>query len=399
LAVLTLAAAFGLAEVAMRLAGVGNAPSERLRPPPSLVACVRDDHLGWVFPPHAEGALRRAAPRGDAERTNEYGLRTPEIDEADRDVVRLLVVGDSFAFGWGVADHEAFPQRLDELLRERYAGRRVEVVNAGVPGYSLYQERALLARLLPAFPVHGVVATFSLANDMVDERRVRRFVPDRLADYSPQPLDARGRISRCVAASRVLTWLDLRTRPLQFHVLNMAPGSIRLAEESLEGIVATCREKEVPLLLVVLPRRIEVEASGIERRLGRGMTAGARRMHANLAARHDLPVVDLTPALLEARASGRVFLPGDAHWTPAGHDAAARALLAECAALLRLTERDADTARPTRASDHATGPRRIVPAAPAQRFPVSAATASGKRIKNTPIRLSPAISPLATGAV
>jgi hypothetical protein len=265
-------------------------------------------------------------------------LRSPDIDDADSAVTRLLVLGDSFAFGWGVTADEAFPRRLEALLRERLPGRRVEVIDGGVPGYSPYQEKALLLRLVDSCDVDAVVSTFSLANDMVDEARVRRFAPDRLADYSPQPLDPDGRLARLLARSRALTWLDLRTRAAQFQVLNVLPGSVRCAEESLDGIAAVCRERRIPLLLVLLPRRMEVAGGGLESRVGAWMTRGARRMHASVAARGGLPVVDVTPALRKASASESVFLTRDPHWTPAGHDAAARAMLDACLDLLRAAD-------------------------------------------------------------
>ncbi|TMA33058.1 MAG: hypothetical protein E6J87_11250, partial [Deltaproteobacteria bacterium] len=49
---------------------------------------------------------------------------------------RILVVGDSFAFGWGVEDGETFAAVLERRLARE---RPVAVINAGVPGYSTDQ--------------------------------------------------------------------------------------------------------------------------------------------------------------------------------------------------------------------------------------------------------------------
>lgn len=57
--------------------------------------------------------------------TNSLALRSPEV-AAPKDGPRILCLGDSVTFGWGVADEETYPALLQDLLR-------VEVVNAGVP--------------------------------------------------------------------------------------------------------------------------------------------------------------------------------------------------------------------------------------------------------------------------
>jgi lysophospholipase L1-like esterase len=71
-------------------------------------------------------------------RVNAEGQRGPLLDRASGRP-RVLVLGDSYAFGFGVNDEETFPQRLGELL----AGR-ADVLNFGVPAYDLAQEVELL---------------------------------------------------------------------------------------------------------------------------------------------------------------------------------------------------------------------------------------------------------------
>lgn len=52
--------------------------------------------------------------------------------------LRILVVGDSTAFGVGVDDADSWPALLEKKLAAALQ-REVEVVNAGVPGYSTFQ--------------------------------------------------------------------------------------------------------------------------------------------------------------------------------------------------------------------------------------------------------------------
>jgi lysophospholipase L1-like esterase len=55
-----------------------------------------------------------------------------------KDVLRILVLGDSVAFGPGVPENETFSNLLESRLKEQ--GHRVDVINTGVPGYTTYSE-------------------------------------------------------------------------------------------------------------------------------------------------------------------------------------------------------------------------------------------------------------------
>jgi lysophospholipase L1-like esterase len=84
--------------------------------------------------------------------TNERGFRggRPVTDATSPGVTRLIGVGDSVTWGTCVQEHEAFLAVLSEMLRPEMP---VEVINAGVVGYSSYQEALFLERyVLPLAP-------------------------------------------------------------------------------------------------------------------------------------------------------------------------------------------------------------------------------------------------------
>ncbi len=79
---------------------------------------------------------------------NSQGFRSQELDP-QKPVI--AVVGDSYAFGYGVNDNETNPARLQELLPD------YNVLNAGVNGYNIEQEalqyKARIQQLTPVLTI------------------------------------------------------------------------------------------------------------------------------------------------------------------------------------------------------------------------------------------------------
>jgi lysophospholipase L1-like esterase len=70
---------------------------------------------------------------------NSKGFRGREIAEPKGDLYRIVAVGESTTFGLTLApDDKPWPELLEQLIHKRLEqGRRVEVINAGVPSLSL----------------------------------------------------------------------------------------------------------------------------------------------------------------------------------------------------------------------------------------------------------------------
>jgi lysophospholipase L1-like esterase len=108
-----------------------------------------DREIGWVNRPNLD-TESRVKDRVVHFRTNPDGIFPAEtLRERKPGGLRIMVFGDSMVVGRALAQEETYTARLESRLRKR--GLDVEVINAGVQGYSTDQALLLLERLLPLY--------------------------------------------------------------------------------------------------------------------------------------------------------------------------------------------------------------------------------------------------------
>ena len=119
-----------------------------------------DDQLGWVPKKNIEGIHAKPPIFESTFHTNSLGIRDKEYPfEKPLGVTRLVAIGDSFTWGYGVNDPEVYTEVLEGLLPN------TEVINLGVTGYGIPQEFWYLKRLGIQFYPDIVLLAFFL-NDI-----------------------------------------------------------------------------------------------------------------------------------------------------------------------------------------------------------------------------------------
>lgn len=186
---------------------------------------------------------------GKRYRINKLGLRGPE-QQRDKAAgrKRVLLLGDSYAFGLGVDQEE----HLGAVLARQLAGEQVEVLNLGVPAYHSGQQLALLRRDGFAYTPDVVVLVY-FANDNVDltfllDPEIRMLYVDAL----PLPLGVR----RFMAGSVLYSYVSRAyTRVLERKGQLASTGTLHWprTQARLRAMAAACKGRQVPFVLVCLP--------------------------------------------------------------------------------------------------------------------------------------------------
>jgi lysophospholipase L1-like esterase len=160
---------FGLVELTLTVLGIPRQGAD-----PNFAEMVRridaqeffyevDPELFWRLQPGLEVKGERTFIR-----TNDLGLRgDPVADPRPEGSLRILLLGDSVTFGYGLPESQTIGARLGARLADVTPGRALEIVNGGVPGYSSRQGLTLLERLGPRLSPDVVIVCFGF-NDARD---------------------------------------------------------------------------------------------------------------------------------------------------------------------------------------------------------------------------------------
>lgn len=160
-------------------------------------------------------------------RTNALGFRDDETTAAKPDGVwRLVVLGDSVTFGWGVEAEDRFTDRAEEEWNGAHPeGPRLEVLNLAVPGYEAHHQYfTFVDKALPLEP-DAVVFAFNW-NDV-------QLVPDEIVTHVRGEFETRV-ASRGWIARKLMA---LTARPRRDET-GPGPAARRLFEKTLPHLRA-----------------------------------------------------------------------------------------------------------------------------------------------------------------
>ena len=122
-----LLAFFGSLEIILRLNGYGNL--EIYEPDPLLYWKLKPNQNCYTKVGHKPVHINSQGTRG-----REFQIEKPA------GTIRILSLGDSRTFGWGLDESETYSSRLQQMIQEKLGDRKkVEVINAGVNAWSFPQ--------------------------------------------------------------------------------------------------------------------------------------------------------------------------------------------------------------------------------------------------------------------
>lgn len=191
---------------------------------------------------------RRELERGMTVRlhANSLGFRSAELPRAKpQGTYRIVFLGDSTTFGWGVEAEERFSERLAARLNARGDGRRYEVINLGIPGYTSWHGRKAFERFGLPWSPDMVIMSFGANDGKMISRRAKEILQRESA------LEGIKHFLRHFATYRLMRRLLLSLANPFEKLADQAPAEkqkrvpvVTVAEfrENLAAMVASARE-------------------------------------------------------------------------------------------------------------------------------------------------------------
>jgi lysophospholipase L1-like esterase len=323
---------------------------------------VRHDVLGWLPNKNVSGRHRQAGSFDSSFHTNSRGLRGRERAlERLPSVSRIVVLGDSFTWGWGVNDEFVYPVVMESLLHGP------EVINLGVTAYGTRQEIDYLKLEGIKYRPDIVLVGFCL-NDIYDvssplEKFQSAGVSMAEADRSthPTPLQTvkhwlnRSRLyhlaREAVNTNKFIVKLFVRLGlkegltgfddldPSLMPALRAYPPQLQNAIERNQAELLELKdflaEHKIRFILALIPSVQSVDPRALQASIAYSVFDPGDfdldkpyRLLEDFARQHGIEVINTYPALKRQQQSGAsLYLPNEIHFNREGHAAFARQLV------------------------------------------------------------------------
>ena len=292
---------------------------------PDTPNLMGDPYLLWRLKPGLRYEM------GIVSAINTRGFRGPDWPVPKPEGTRrILAVGDSSVFGFGVEDDQVFTAILNAELED------VEVINAAVPGYSTYQVINLLEMKALAYEpdllLIGTLWSDNNFDSFVDREMLTAYASFNGAGARQarnllrnsalyRLLDYRFRVARKLPAIRKVGWMVGRGEQIGLRRVELNDYAA-----NLETIVQMVHRQGGEVGFIILPNREDVAP------VSEGPVAWSpyRQVMRDTAKRHGAFVIDAPALFSESNDTETLFLD-EMHPTATGHSVIAQGVLAALA--------------------------------------------------------------------
>lgn len=305
------------------LYAVGFRPNPQLIVPAKVDKFRPDDRLIWGLKKNWKGFEVNYKPVS----INSLGLRGEERQKHKDKLI--LFIGDSVVYGHLIGDKDTVPAQLEKQL-STYNGNTIQVMNAGVPGYSTFQEEKFYRYYGHLMKPDIVLIGFCL-NDVTERYlRLSEYGGDR---FFMANVDTEHNINRIKKI-----WLNSSIRNALIHLFrdtskrfeeyrveklwktpepeNIQTSWARVFSE-IDSFAKDLTQDNIPFAVIIFPHRTQVAHKGLRIPQDRLIEYLKQK---------NIPYLDLLPFFIQNStktiSANRFFLDG-VHFSSMGADTAA----------------------------------------------------------------------------
>lgn len=285
-------------------------------------------------------------------RDDSYSLSKPQ------NTFRILMLGDSFQFGWGVEKPEIYSEIAEAKLNGIFE-KKIEILSMGVPAVGTVHELKLLKEKGLAYRPDLVVLAYMVGNDLNDNINYKEYEDkeDSIESFPSAFSDVVNSMKSALKANtHIYWWVRQKTlyNPVmrllfdRLNVLKMEPLveylQMNRSDNYQEGWNKTntlileakdiAKKNGAGFLLVLIPSRIQVNHQEWDSVLhlynwdkNAFDTEKPNSILIDFAESNGIDYLDLLPYFRQESQTQRLYYIYDGHWNKEGHALASEYLL------------------------------------------------------------------------
>jgi len=209
----------------------------------SLVDVIEnDEELFWKLKPSSTLVDSMGSYKGII--ANAQGLREDhEIKKKEDNEVRILFLGDSCTFGYNLKHDQGFVDLTEKKLAIQFSKLKIECINAGVPGYSLFQGKKFLETKGLNYTPDAIVLNFGWNDQNNWDNRSDTDHYQSIKNSQPPNIFSYSRFFR-------LLWSHNTSSTTNANTPRLSPDQFA---QQLRDIINLCAEKNIKLFVLVWP--------------------------------------------------------------------------------------------------------------------------------------------------
>jgi lysophospholipase L1-like esterase len=288
---------FVLIEISFRLLGYGN-----------LVIYQPDPKLFWKPLPN-QNCYTKVGRKPI--HINSHGTRGEDFDlNKPSDVYRIISLGDSRTFGWGLEESETYSGVLERLLRNQLGGKRkIEVINAGVNAWSYSQIYVYLRDVAMRYSPDMVILADANLWTQFSENTSTRFKEQMTKRVKIKNLLRRCALYHFIIEVKLAQYYDkYRTKFIpvdpsrdELFKEQQVKGRMLTVKQQISNICNLLNKNEVKSLIIHIPEENSL--------LSTGPKSEILKIKEEVSKKYNMPFIDFTEAF--SRDKRKLFLLGD----------------------------------------------------------------------------------------
>jgi lysophospholipase L1-like esterase len=268
-------------EFVLRLSGFGNL--EIYEPDPKLYWKLKPNQNCFTKVDHKPVHI------------NSHGTRGKEFQvDKPASTIRILSLGDSRTFGWGLSESETYSGLLEQMLQRKFGGvKRVEVINAGVNAWSYAQMFVYFRDTALQYKPDVVILADANLWTQFSEKNSPEFAKQFMLRVRLKNLLRRSALYHYVVEMKLKVYYEKHRQ--KFIPVNPQQDALfekqqqkdpdAIFRDAIEGICTLARREGIKPVLLYLPMSTELNS---------GEASSILEIKRNISKRLNVPLADMS---------------------------------------------------------------------------------------------------------